>query len=443
VEYTDRLFDKLKRDERKKVELWSDAMKLLLSADNSADLTILVKIISSNENIPIILTDNNSKIISFVNLDFDINKGDYMTIPLIQEFSKQPPMEIRYGNTTINYLYYKDSKLFSELQDVMNNLIKSFMSEVVQNTASVPVIITDRWQKQIIDYGNIDTTIISNDSLLLIKAKEMGNVNLPIETNFLGEKNYIFYEDSFLLKTLKYYPATLFLAVILFIFVSYMAFTSSRKFEQNQVWVGMSKETAHQLGTPISSLMAWLELLKLQEIDPSIITEIGKDISRLNTVADRFQKIGSAPKKQKTDLYAILENVTEYMKKRTSEKIEIVFYSNVISLNIPVSATLFEWVIENLIRNAVDAISGKGKITIGLAEASGKIIIDITDTGKGIPRGKQSTVFKPGFTTKKRGWGLGLSLAKRIIEDYHNGKIFVKHSEIGHGTTFRIVLPTK
>lgn len=444
VEYTDKLFKKLQRDERKKAELWSDAMNLLLSSDNSTDLTILVKIISSNENIPIILTDKNSRVLSFVNLEQELSRGDVLSPALIQEYSeKHVPIEIRYGSETLSYLYYKDSKLFAELQDVMNNLIESFMTEVVQNSASVPVIITDSTMKNVISTGNLDSVIIMNDSLLNLKLEEMASSNLPIETNFLGERNYIYYEDSFLLQSLKYYPVVLFAAVILFILVSYMAFTSSRKFEQNQVWVGMSKETAHQLGTPISSLMAWVELLKMENLDESVTNEIEKDVNRLNTIADRFQKIGSAPKKEYADLNAVLRGSVDYMKKRTSDKVKIEFEANSKNVEVPLSATLFEWVIENLMKNAVDAISGNGRINISVEEWAKSVAIDIADTGKGIPRSKHATVFKPGFTTKQRGWGLGLSLAKRIIESYHKGKIFVKNSEVGEGTTFRIILPKK
>jgi signal transduction histidine kinase len=223
--------------------------------------------------------------------------------------------------------------------------------------------------------------------------------------------------------------------------VAYLAFSSSRQAEQNQVWVGMSKETAHQLGTPISSLVAWIELLKMKNLDEKIISEVSKDIQRLETITERFSKIGSAPKLVPFSLIHVLNSSVDYIKSRTSDKVKFIFIDRTENqCVIPLNTSLFAWVIENLCKNAVDAMQGEGTITIEVNEFVDRAEIEMTDTGKGIPKSKFKTVFKPGYTTKKRGWGLGLSLAKRIIEQYHTGKIFVKDSELGKSTTFCILL---
>jgi signal transduction histidine kinase len=258
---------------------------------------------------------------------------------------------------------------------------------------------------------------------------------------YKDQRNYIFYKDSILLTQLRYYPTFQLIVVGLFLIVAYLAFSSSRNAEQNQVWIGMAKETAHQLGTPLSSLMAWVELMKLRGMDEETAVEVEKDISRLQTITERFSKIGSRPTLHKEALLPILENSVNYIKRRTSSKIEFAIKNMQNSdVKVPINIPLFEWVIENLCKNAVDAMENKGSITVCLTDQKQFVYIDISDTGKGMAKGKFKTVFKPGFTTKSRGWGLGLSLAKRIIENYHAGEIFVKSSEINKGTTFRIVL---
>jgi signal transduction histidine kinase len=228
-------------------------------------------------------------------------------------------------------------------------------------------------------------------------------------------------------------------AVLIFILIAYMLFSTFRKAEQNQVWVGMAKETAHQLGTPISSLMAWIELLKSQGVDDSVTLEMQKDIERLETITERFSKIGSGGVLEEKNLNELLPKTLHYMKNRISSKVDFQFKLAHTPIHVKINEPLFEWVIENLVKNAVDAMEGNGTITFETTEQNGKVYIDITDSGKGIPSSKLNTIFEPGYTTKKRGWGLGLSLVKRIIEEYHKGKIFVKSSS-PQGTTFRIVL---
>jgi len=266
----------------------------------------------------------------------------------------------------------------------------------------------------------------------------------PIELTMLNTRYMVYYKDSELLQELRIFPYVQLSVIAIFLLVAYTAFNSSRKSEQNQVWVGLAKETAHQLGTPISSLMAWLELIKEKfkaEKDP-LMAEMENDIKRLEIIADRFSKIGSKPKLEEHSVYYVIKDFVDYFSVRVSSNINFEITGNPYlqaGLNVP----LFDWVLENLLKNAVNAIEGKGKIKVEISQNKTKknqILIDITDTGKGIPRSKFDTVFQPGYTTRKRGWGLGLSLTKRIVKNYHNGDVFVRDSEVGKGTTFRIIL---
>lgn len=316
----------------------------------------------------------------------------------------------------------------------------NFLSNVISNNTTIPVIWADD-KFNVISYRNLDSLRALNKDYLNKMAIAMREENDPIEIK-IGQnlKQYILYSDSELLIRLRYYPFFQLGVIGLFLFVSYLAFSTSRKAEQNQVWVGMAKETAHQLGTPLSSLVAWLELLKMQGMSEEYSVEIEKDIHRLLTITERFSKIGSAPALSKVNVYEILKHSVGYIQTRSSDK--VIFEINESSSDIlaPLNVPLFEWVIENILKNALDAMSGIGKISINITDQQQFVYLDITDTGKGISKSAYKTIFKPGYTTKSRGWGLGLSLSKRIIEEYHNGQIFVKSSEPGKGTTFRIVL---
>ena len=253
-------------------------------------------------------------------------------------------------------------------------------------------------------------------------------------------KQYLYYDDSILLKRLSYYPHVQLGVMILFVLIAYLALMSSKKAEQNKVWVGLSKETAHQLGTPISSLMAWMDLLELNGVDKGLLADMGKDIKRLSIIAERFSKIGSKPEMDFVYVNEVLTNATEYMRRRVSNKVKITTHVPEEAVGAMMCLPLVEWVIENLCKNAIDAMDGQGSIDIYLKIDAQKCYIDVKDTGKGISRKHFKTVFNPGYTTKKRGWGLGLTLVKRIVEEYHDGKIYVKESEINKGTTFRIEL---
>ncbi len=263
----------------------------------------------------------------------------------------------------------------------------------------------------------------------------------PLRFNFQDLTWYVYFRESTLLRNLHIYPFIQLFVIVIFIIIAYFAFAASQRAEQNQVWVGMSKETAHQLGTPISSLMAWIELLRLQNVDENLVKEFEKDTQRLEKITERFSKIGAKPELLLTNVAEVLSSTVAYLKTRSSSKIKFeTSFAETDVIEVPLNAALFSWVIENLCKNAIDAIDNHGTISILLKEKDNQVYIDITDTGKGIHKSQFKTIFQPGFSTKRRGWGLGLSLAKRIIENYHSGKIFIKWSEIGKGTTFRIIL---
>lgn len=317
----------------------------------------------------------------------------------------------------------------------------SFALSVLTDNNTVPVILTDGTQ-QIISTRNLDSLQVEDSVYLACELQVMKEQHEPIEILFAADqRNFIYYKDSYLLTQLRNYPFFQLAVIALFLFVSYIAFSTSRKAEQNQVWVGMAKETAHQLGTPLSSLMAWLEYLKSKPQPEEHLIEIEKDIARLNTITERFSKIGSAPALKKENMTLVVENAIDYIRTRASSRVifKLENFQNY-DVDAPINVHLFDWVLENLFKNAIDAMSGEGRITIRITDQNQFVYLDISDSGKGIPKSKYKTVFKPGYTSKNRGWGLGLSLSKRIIEEYHGGQIFVRSSELTKGTTFRIVL---
>jgi signal transduction histidine kinase len=353
--YTQFLVRSLKAEERKKVEMWAEATRLINSADSTQNLDFLLTIIQNNNTVPVILTDGHDNIIDTRNLG---------------QIKTEDP----------GFMGAKIEKMKSDNQ---------------------PIII------------------------------ELGN----------GFTNRIYYKDSIILSQLMYYPFIQLGFIILFILASYLALSSSRKAEQNRVWVGMSKETAHQLGTPTTSLSGWVEILQNNYPDIPVIKELALDVKRLEKVTERFSRIGSKPSLAEENIKSLIQNSVNYLQTRSSSKVLFVLpFSADDEINIPVNPALFEWVIENVCKNAMDAMEGDGEITIRVEEEGKFAVIDIYDTGKGMPKSAYKKIFNPGYTTKKRGWGLGLSLAKRIVEEYHNGKIFVKSSEIGKGTCIRIMM---
>ncbi len=317
---------------------------------------------------------------------------------------------------------------------------------ILNEQTAIPIIETDE-KDSIINYVNLDTSNIKADAgYLERKRKEFRKSNAPIVLEVSGMKgrtvNKYYYGNSLLLQEIRYYPLIQLFIVALFILITLLSLHVSNRSTQNQLWVGMSKETAHQLGTPVSSLQGWVEVLKESGGNSDIVAEIEKDIERLKLVSDRFGKIGSKPQLIEVDVMDALEHMVEYMRRRAPERVKFEFERvTVPSLMLMLSPQLFEWVIENLLRNALDSMEGSGRIVIRVRAENSRAVIDVIDSGKGIPRSGWDRIFRPGYSTKKRGWGLGLSLSKRIIEQYHKGEIFVRNSEPGKGTTFRIILP--
>lgn len=361
----------------------------------------------------------------------------YYTNNLVKTLSEREKKQID--------LYAKGLKfaISPENTGSMNFLFES----IIENNTSIPVILADE-NNQAISYKNLDIDSTWNKSKLDEYLKKeivaMQKQYPPIVVDYPGFnlKNYIYYKNSKLLTQLKYYPLVQLVVISVFIVFAYLAFSYSRRLEQDKVWVGMSKETAHQLGTPLSGLMAWAEILKYDERlqGDTIIEEIEKDIKRLAVITERFSTIGSLPSLKDENLYEIVNYNLDYLKSRVGKNVDIKVSCFVDNTTVKLNKALFDWVIENISKNAIDAMGGKGSLIAEIHDNYDSIILDITDTGKGISKKHFEKVFQPGFTTKQRGWGLGLTLVKRIVEEYHKGKIFIKNSEIGKGTTFRILL---
>ena len=312
--------------------------------------------------------------------------------------------------------------------------------KVIENNNSIPMILVDE-KGDILYTQNLDSIKSLNPNFIEKQLAIMKNQNEPITISYDGKnKQFIYYKDSDLLNKLTYYPIALILILILFLTVIYLFYSSNKAAETNRLWTGMAKETAHQIGTPLSSLLGWISILKMEKVDETYIDEIEKDVYRLNTIANRFSKIGSVPELKSENIISVTKQAFDYLESRSSKQISFSFKTDEKEIKTKLNKELFGWVIENLIKNAIDAMQGKGKLQLEISQTQKKVKIIVSDTGKGMPKKLFKQIFKPGFTTKKRGWGLGLSLSKRIVEDYHKGKIFVKKSELGKGTTFQIVL---
>jgi len=439
VKYTDLLFKQLRRSEKQKVELLAGVYKRLLRNNNSQDLSFYLKILNQNHDIPVVVVNAQNKIVFSRNLRPVEDTAKNFTGKIKNSFSIYTPITIPLFHQK---LYYQNSLLYNQLQNIFNDFVSTFMTEVSANSASVPVIITDSTKSHIIQFGNLDGSKMGDPAYVAKTLQEMKAQNPPMEISFsdLG-RVYIFYKSSDLLTKMKWFPLIQILVVGFFLLIAYLLFSASRRSEQDQVWVGMAKETAHQIGTPLSSILAWAELMKMhpENVDQAS-EEIAKDVNRLEVITERFSKIGSTPSLDEENLSKIIYETVDYLKMRSPSKITYkLIFPKEKEIILPLNASLFSWVMENLCKNAIDAMSGKGIITINLHEETKYVIVDVTDNGKGIPLSIQKSVFNPGYTTKKRGWGLGLTLAKRIIQEYHKGKIFIK-STSSKGTTFRIIL---
>ena len=368
--FTNNLVKELKKEERKKIELWAQATKNLVNISSDGDFSLAINVITENKKIPLILVDECDSILEYRNL-------------------------ITYSK--LDSLLTFKVKLFKE-KKITNNFLKQELKVMKEENST------------------------------------------PIEVNFVGDKQFIYYKDSNILSMLRYYPFYQLGFILIFFIIAYIIFSSAKKSEQNKVWAGMAKETAHQLATPLSSLIAWSELLKDSEINTDTLNEINKDLRRLETITDRFSKIGSVPALKNYQISELLGNFLEYLEKRLPQKIEIIKKFPDDSIFVSANKTLFEWAIENLCKNATDAMKGNGKIEFNITSNDYEVNIFIKDYGQGIAKNKINQIFLPGYTSKKSGWGLGLSLTKRIVEEYHNGKIFVSSSEENYGTTFCIKL---
>ena len=445
VRLTNDAFEELAQNESENVYLWARATKEFQKSLN--DFGLALEIIQNNKNIPLILTNNENQYISHKNLEIldtflSNNPPPFLIDSIIHNWSRQnAPIEFNYFENRIQKIHYSNSPKYFLLEKQRDSLLNAFSIELMNNIAQLPVVF---WSL------NGDSLIASNvidpftDSLQTRNTIfQMKKNNQPVEIN-LGDsqKGIIYYSNSKILFQLQYFPIFTLLIIALFLLVSYLSFSSFRRSEQNQVWAGMAKETAHQLGTPLSSLHGWITLLKDEKsINSEALNEMEKDIQRLTTVSDRFSKIGSSVEIVNTDLVDFFNNYIDYMKKRIPKSVILVskFSHETIFANI--NAPLFSWVFENLIKNSADALEGKGNIFLAVEKTSKNIIIKVKDDGKGIPPSIQKTIFQPGYTTKDRGWGLGLSLAKRIVEGHHRGKISIISSKQDEGTVIGVILP--
>lgn len=453
VNLTNQTFDQLRVEERKNIELWARAYKEV--SRNQNDYTFVMSVIADNQNTPVVLEtidkSNRKQVASFDGQNLTLSPQNFIDREDYEDSLKKlaskwdsinEPIRVANEFNQLQIIHYGNSKLFSELKSKSDSLITSFRNDLIQNNALLPVVFIDSNTREVIA-TNLPKEKLSDSLSIEEMIRKMEAENPKISVT-LGDKirGEIYYFESQTLKQLRYYPWVQIGIIGLFLLIAYFLFSTFRKAEQNQVWAGMAKETAHQLGTPLSSLMAWVELLRAQGVDDASLNEMNKDILRLNTITDRFSKIGSKVKREEKDITSVLTKSINYLEKRVSKKVELIQKGDkkaVAYLNEP----LFEWVIENLTKNAIDAITGNGSVTYLVADGADKVSVEVTDTGKGIPVNKQKSIFNPGFTTKERGWGLGLSLVKRIVEDQLEGKIFVKKSEVGKGTTFKIILPKK
>ncbi|KGO91463.1 sensor histidine kinase [Flavobacterium subsaxonicum] len=348
------------------------------------------------------------------------------TYYLFQIFRAEEHMKMELWAASLNSLNNADP----ETEDV------TLPSKILENNTSIPIILTDK-DNNVLKTANISDAIAKDSILAKEYIEDFKSQNQPIVMNTYGEAQYIYYGSSTLLNVLKYYPFALALIIVLFSTVIYNFYRATKAGAQNRLWAGMAKETAHQIGTPLSSLLGWIEIMRVDDVDPTTIAEVEKDVLRLQTIADRFSKIGSEPLLEERDIVAETEKSFEYLRSRASKQVEFSFKAPNHAIPVMLNPELHSWTVENLVKNAIDAMKGKGKLDVSIEEKDRFVKIKVSDSGKGIPKAQFRKVFEPGFTTKRRGWGLGLSLTRRIVEEYHKGKIKVLHSEIGKGTTMQ------
>lgn len=354
----------------------------------------------------------------------------FFTNRLVDDLSREERTKVK--------IWAKATEQTTDIDNLNEDI--SFVFEVINHNNTIPVILTDE-HGEILYHKNFPEKKAKSKRYLKKQLRLMQATHEPIIFEYAdGQNNKIYYKDSILLTRLKYFPYVILIVVSLFVMIAYYAFSATRKSEQNKVWAGMARETAHQIGTPLTSLMGWITLLKDKSDNDEIVSEMNKDIYRLQTITERFSKIGSQPELHPKDIIKAVERSFYYMKDRSSEKIRFKLEVSDKALICALNTQLFGWVVENIMRNAIDALQGKGEVTLRVSSKDNNVFVDITDTGRGIKATHLNTVFEPGYTTKHRGWGLGLSLVKRIVEDYHKGEVYVLQSESNKGSTFRISL---
>jgi signal transduction histidine kinase len=444
VETTQRFFDEATLDEHRKMELYTDILQSLSSPDFNTDLSFSLRyinyIVDSSHTDIIITTAKDSMITVPQEL-----AGQKLEGALMEEYSVNPPFNYNLWGMRMT-LYYKESEYYTQLREVLDGFSRSFLLDITQNSVKVPVLIVDSSETQVLGFGNLPTALFDNQEKLQALISEMHNANEPIVISMPdGAEALVYYENTPMLKALGWLPVVYIFIALVLLFVSYHLFRTARTAEQNRIWVGLAKETAHQLGTPLSSLSGWVEYLRGKEFSDEYAAEVEKDLQRLDTITRRFSKIGSVPELKEDDVRQAVESAVDYLRNRAPRRVKFnIGFPEGEEFRAPISRHLFQWVIENLCKNAIDAMEGDERpsstITIVASQDARKIYIDVSDTGKGMSPSVQKHIFESGFTTKNRGWGLGLPLARRIINEYHGGRLYLKYSVPDQGSTFRIVL---
>ena len=438
VNYSEEFFASVAVDDRRKMQLYTNILRSFdrMEDNTDADFSLdYVRYIVDSCETAIIITGADS----IITVPSEL-AGQKLEGQRLEEFSHNEPFHYKIWGMKMT-LYYKESKMYTGLRQVLDGFNKSFLDEITNNGVLVPVLVVDSLQGEVLASGNMEQREFATPEALSARLCEMEEENDPIEFRLPdGQRAYLFYENTPMLKALRWVPLLYLFVFGVLLLISYYLFRTARSMEQNRIWVGMAKETAHQLGTPISSLMAWSQYLEGRTFDARYAEEINKDLNRLETVAHRFSKIGSVPELEYEGVCAAINNSLAYLQTRSSRKVKFVTSFPEEDIRVPLNSYLFEWVIENVCKNAIDAMEGVGTFTVVVSADSRHVYIDLGDTGRGMSPSVQRRVFDSGFSTKPRGWGLGLSLARRIINDYHRGRIFVKYSVEGQGTVFRIVL---
>lgn len=427
---TAQFFQQAMLDEHRKMRLYTDILQSFNDPDLSTDLKFslaYVNYIVDSSRTPIIITTSKDSVITVP----QELAGQKLEGELMEEYSQNPPFNYRLWGMPMT-LYYKESEYFTRLREVLDGFTQTFLADITQNSVLVPVVIFDSTHRHVIAYGNTDSaglhTLRFNNEPILITMPDGANV-------------YVHYASTPLLRSLRWLPLFYIFIALVLVVVSYFLFRTARTAEQNRIWAGLAKETAHQLGTPISSLTGWLEYLRGKELTDEYAGEVGKDLQRLETITHRFSKIGSVPELKEENVADTVAAAIAYLRNRTPQKVQFsVSFPTDEQLLAPINSYLFQWVIENLCKNAIDAMEGSGTITIVGSQDARNIYIDVSDTGRGMSPSVQKRIFDSGFTTKSRGWGLGLPLARRIINQYHRGRLYLKYSVPGQGSCFRIVL---